>query len=366
MTLPPAQEGQTPAPSQTVLKRRDRPRWAYFPISILLFLLSLMLVKEGARPVGSIIRSAVSPDNPLSALGFGWVFAIVVLSGSPVAAVALAFLDAGILTSTETFSMVAGSRLGAAYIVLFLGFLYTLRDRELETSGNAGLLSLLVTQTIYLPALAIGYLLLASEWLQRVHIASTGSTISLFDRVLAPGLDAASSVIPVWAYFPIGLLIMLASFWLFDQALPEVRLEPTGLARINRLLFRPLVSFLLGAGLTALTMSVSVSLGLLVPLSSRGFMRQENAIPYIMGANITTFIDTLIAGALLANPAATTIVLVQMLSVGIVSLLIMLVGFGYYERLVSWMMEIISVSRWRMLAYLIATVAIPVVLMLVS
>ncbi|NIV34501.1 MAG: hypothetical protein GWN58_35085, partial [Anaerolineae bacterium] len=67
---------------------------------------------------------------------------------------------------------------------------------------------------------------------------------------------------------------MLASFWMFDQSLPEFGLRETSLGRINRLLYRPIVSFGLGAALTAVTMSVSVSLGMLVPLSNRGFVRQ--------------------------------------------------------------------------------------------
>ena len=62
-----------------------------------------------------------------------------------------------------------------------------------------------------------------------------------------------------------------------------------------RLLYRPLVTFALGLAVTTLTMSVSVSLSVLVPLSARGYIRRENVIPYIMGANITTFVDTLVA-----------------------------------------------------------------------
>lgn len=363
MTLPPAERGVTPGPTKAVRTRSRHPRWAYFLISIVLFLVSLMLVKEGARPLASIVRGAISPDNPLSALGLGWIFAIVVLSGSPVAAVALAFFDAGILNVTEAFSMVAGSRLGAAYIVLFLGFLYSVRDKQRDTGGNAGVLSLLVTQTIYIPALALGYLLLSSEWIRSLHVQASSAAESPVDRLFSPVLRVVTAILPIWALFPIGLIIMLGSFWLFDQALPELKFEPTGLQRINRLLFRPIVSFLLGAALTAVTMSVSVSLGLLVPLSSRGYIRQENAIPYIMGANITTFIDTLIAGALLANPVAATIVLTQMVSVGLVSLLILAVGFGYYERLVSWLMEVISASRWHTVIYLVGTIAVPILLM---
>ena len=56
-----------------------------------------------------------------------------------------------------------------------------------------------------------------------------------------------------------------------------------------------------GALVTLLTLSVSVSLSVLVPLNHRGYVRRENVIPYIMGAGITTFVDTLLAALLLTQ-----------------------------------------------------------------
>ena len=71
----------------------------------------------------------------------------------------------------------------------------------------------------------------------------------------------------------------------------------------------------------------SVSLSLLVPLSARGYVRRENLIPYIMGANITTFIDTLLAALLINNPMGFTIVLVQMITATFASLVILIFIF---------------------------------------
>ena len=61
-----------------------------------------------------------------------------------------------------------------------------------------------------------------------------------------------------------------------------------------------MVMFTLGALITAISMSVRLSLSILVPLSHRGFIRRENVIPHNMGANITTFIDHGWAGNQLA------------------------------------------------------------------
>jgi hypothetical protein len=111
-------------------------------------------------------------------------------------------------------------------------------------------------------------------------------------------------------------------------------------------------------------MSVSVSLSILVPLSNRGFIRRENVIPYIMGANITTFIDTLLASVLLDNPQAFTIVLVQMVSITLVSSLILVTVYGRYERA---MLEFVArvTANNRNLALFIATIfVVPLILML--
>jgi Na+/phosphate symporter len=113
-----------------------------------------------------------------------------------------------------------------------------------------------------------------------------------------------------------------------------------------------------------LTMSVSVSLSLLVPLSARGYIRRENIIPYIMGANITTFDDTLIAAALLANPAAVTVVLVQMVSVAIVSMIILVLLFRYYERFLNNLVSRIGRRRRNLATYILFTLGIPFILLI--
>ncbi|HJW91359.1 MAG TPA: hypothetical protein VJ436_12020 [Anaerolineales bacterium] len=323
-----------------------------FLFSITIFILALVLMKEGARPLAPIIREQFSVNSPASALGFGWLSASLALSGSPVAATALAFLDAGVLTPTETFAMIAGSRLGAAFIVLLVGITYLLRGKKREVSLGAGLLSLLVTQTLYIPVTALGFFILSRGWLQRWQIEADQAMNSPFELLFGPFVAALERFIPVWILFPLGFILVVSSLWLFDRVIPDLHLKESNLGLVHHLLYRPVVTFLLGAGITAITMSVSVSLSLLVPLSARGYIRRENLIPYILGANITTFVDTLIAAALLANPAAVTVVLVQMVSVAGVSLLILTTVFRMYERLLERLVTKIGARRTNLLVYI--------------
>ncbi len=336
----------------------------WITVSLALFMFSLALLREGARPLAPFFREKISVDSPASALGFGWLLAMVALSGSPVAATSLTLLDAGVLSTRESYAMIAGSRLGAAFIVLLIGFIYLLRGRSRAHSLGAGIVSLLVTQTIYIPAVTLGLLALNGGWLDHWMIRGGSSASSPISVLFDPAIATIGHLLPAWTLLPLGFLSILASFALIDRALPELHLEQTSVGRVNRLLYRPIVTFLLGAAVTTVTMSVSISLSLLVPLSVRGYIRQENAIPYIMGANITTFDDTLVAAALLANPAAVTIVLVLMVSVATISILILGFGFRAYERSLSRLAVAIEGRRRYVAAYLTLTLGVPLALIL--
>lgn len=310
------------------------------------------------------IRNSLSVDSAPSALGFGWLAANVALSGSPVAAIALTFLDAGVLSIPETFAMIAGSRLGAAMLVLLIGFVYVLRGKQRDLSLNVGLLSLLVTQTIYPPVLLLGYGLLSRGWLSSLQIKATHDVQSPLQTFFDPLILGVQEFIPPGAVLLLGFLLLLVSLWLFDKAIPSIHIGEEKAGIMQHLLLRPVVMFLIGAAITVVTMSVSVSLGLLVPLSVRGYVRRENVIPYILGANITTFVDTLIAAALLMNPAAIAVVLVQMISVGLVSLVILVTSYRFYQHIVEQMAELINMRRLNLVLYVSLIILIPFILVI--
>src|SRR5690606_128583 len=122
--------------------------------------------------------------------------------------------------------------------------------------------------------------------------------------------------------------------------------ENSRFGNVANAVYRPLVMFGVGALFTSITLSVSVSLTLLVPLTSRGFVRRENIVPYIMGANITTFIDTLVASLLLNSPRAFTIVFVEVASVTLFSLLILATNYTLYQRTMNRMLQWILKDNW--------------------
>jgi sodium-dependent phosphate cotransporter len=335
-----------------------------FVASLFLFILAINLMKEGARGLAPLVRDKFVIANSANSLGFGWLFAYLVMSGSPVAAAALTFFDAGVIDKLGAFAMITGSRLGASFIVLFIGFIYVLRGRDRATSLSMGLLPLTVTGTTYLAGLAVGTSLLQLRVLDRLQLHSGMLLNSIVDAIFNPIIRFLTAFLPTWSLFLVGLGIILLSFNLFDRCLPQMTVKESHVGRMSRLVYRRWVMFVLGAAITLISMSVSVSLSILVPLSNRGFIRRENVIPYIMGANITTFIDTLLASVLLNNAAAFTVVLAHMVSITLVSSIILIAFYRRYERCMLDFVSWVTAGNRHLALFMMTIFLVPLALLL--
>ena len=333
-------------------------------VGLALFVLALELLKAAAGELTP--RSArLQVDGIRQSVGFGWLGAYIVLSGSPVAAIALTLYSSQAISDLAALGMMTGSRLGAPFIVLFVGFLYYLRGQRRVASVAIGVLAFVVTATIYVPALFLGVLILQNGWLDGVRFGTPAALDSFIDLLFTPIVDWVQSVVPFWGVFVVGVGMLLVAFRMFDLVLPNVDPERSRFGNLANAIYRPMVMFLVGAAFTSLTLSVSVSLTLLVPLATRGYIRRENVVPYIMGANITTFVDTMLASLLLSSPRAFTIVLVEVISVSFFSLLILFLLYQPYQRFMNRLLDMVLATKSSMLAFVVVVVAVPLALLLV-
>jgi hypothetical protein len=329
-----------------------------------LFVLSLETIKESAGGIGPLLSTFRVEGIP-NLFGLGWLMAYAVLSGSPVAAVSLGLFGAGAMGETEALGMIAGSRFGAAFVVLLMGTIHYFRGQRKIITVATGVLSLLVTWTIYAPATVGAYLLLASGSLSRVLMEPPALFTAFISGAIDPLVEPLASFLPPFVMFVVGVAVLVGSFSLFDRALPELNPQQGRFRQIADIVYRPSVMFVLGIVVTCLTLSVSVSLGILVPIAAKGYVRRENIIPYIMGANISTFIDTLLAAFLVAEPRAFGVVAAQLLSVTGVSLVVLLFFYRPYRRAIETALERIIQSRRSFLLFLGMAMLVPLVFILI-
>ena len=131
--------------------------------------------------------------------------------------------------------------------------------------------------------------------------------------------------------FACGVGVLIGAFTLFDRVLPSRRAEPR--ASRSRTLQQRYSMFLFGTLITLVTLGVAVGDDPGAP-RAKGYIRRDRVIPYVMGANIATWIDTLVAALLLDSPGAFTIVFTEMVAGAVVSLTVLFFLYRPYTALI--------------------------------
>lgn len=340
---------------------------ARFLLALFLFIGALQVMKTGAASLDVLKSGGILVKNAGSTLGLGWLAALLVLSGSPIAASALALVKGGAISDVEGFTMLAGSRLGAAFVVLMVAVIYALRSTAAGGKVkpvSTAVMALTTTAVIYVPGTVIGYALLQWEAFGMLDPTLPAQFTDLIDLIYG-GMLGAIETWPAAILFLGGLGILLVSFKLIDTVLPELSEEAIEDSKLDWLKSKwPM--FALGCGVALVTMSVSVALTVLVPLNAKGYVKREAMLPYIMGANITTLGDTLLAAFVLGSAAAVRIVLAGIIGTTIVSIILLAFFYDPIRRHVWKFQKAMVRNKPRLAAFTAALFTVPVVVIVIS
>jgi solute carrier family 34 (sodium-dependent phosphate cotransporter) len=360
--------GTIPAGPAVTAPREPWPRVAKvlsFVVALFLFVLAIQLMKKGAGAIGPRLAASGVFDNAIQTLGLGWIGAYLVLSGSPIAATALAFHSQGAITELQTFTMLSGSRLGASFIVLLVGFIYAVRSSNRRESLGMGVLALSMTAVVYVPGMLLGYGILKSGLIDGVQWTASSEVQGAIDVGWGWLVDFISGALPLPLLFPAGLGVLLVSFKLLDRVLPSLDGERHAGSR-TAWLVKPWPMFFLGCLAALITLSVSVALTVLVPLASKGLIKRGEAIPYIAGANITTLADTLVAAMLLRTPSGVQVVLAEAIAVALITIVILAFLYRPLQRGVLALDDWVVGSSVRLWLFVGVLFLVPVGLLLVG
>jgi sodium-dependent phosphate cotransporter len=355
---------ETPA---TPSRRRLLPtlgRAAALVGGLFLFVGALQLMKTGASALGILQSGSVLVENALSTLGLGWLGALLVLSGSPIAATSLTLVAVGEesggargLSELEGFTMLTGSRLGAAFVVLVVAVIFAARAGEGHRRApvSTAVLALTATAVVYLPAAV----LLSWGPYSNLELGFPASFVDLIDFVYGDIVEWAKDM-PAPLVFLGGIGVLLVAFKLIDTALPGI--DDDRVSRRPAWLRRKWPMFALGSAVALVTMSVSVALTILVPLVAKKMVRQEYVLPYIMGANITTLGDTMLAAFALDSPAAVRVVLAEVIAAGSLSILLLALAYPAVWSALWTTQTAITRNRTRLAAFTLGVLLVPVLL----
>lgn len=214
-----------------------------------LFLFGMYMLSTGLKKAaGNKMRSILSKvtNNRFVAVGIGSLVTMIVQSSSATTVMLVSFVQARLMTFTQTLGIILGAAIGTTITLQLIAFKIT--DYALLIIGLGFVL----------------YFFTGSKRMRNIGESVLGFGILFFGMYIM-----SNSMSPLRTYKPfIDVLLVLEN---------------------------PLLGILVGTLLTALIQSSAAFLGIVLILSTQGLITLEAAIPLIFGANIGTSITAILA-----------------------------------------------------------------------
>jgi len=153
--------------------------------------------------------------------------------------------------------------------------------------------------------------------------------------VATPWVPVVLNYIPPWLGIVVGALMLILALSGVEKYMTEIFNMPRSWNLIRATFRKPVRAFMAGLIFTLLIPSTTVMVSLLVPLAASGVIGAEFYIlPYILGANIGTVFDVMIAAMATGDPIALGVWLVH-LSVNLIGAIIFLPLMKPFSRIVK-------------------------------
>lgn len=253
-------------------------------------------------------------------------------------------------------AMILGAELGTTVTTQLVSILgYTSRGKEIFKQSFLvammhycyNLFTLLIFYPIELLLGSFTYLALQGSLLFH-NVPGISAIPSLFS-LISPWVDFLLRFIPAWIGLLGGCVLLILSLRASEKNMSATFSSHVSRGLIQSTFGKPYRSFLAGCAFTIMVPSTSVMISLLVPLVATGLIKSEHYIfPYILGANIGTVFDVMIAALATGDPVAIGVWIVH-LAINIFGACIFLPIFKSFSALVSKINEFLTYSTKRII-----------------
>jgi solute carrier family 34 (sodium-dependent phosphate cotransporter) len=269
----------------------------------------------------------VVTSNPIIGLLIGILATSLMQSSSTTTSIIVGMAATGSLTLGQAIPIVMGANIGTTVTNALVSMGHIRRRGEFELAFSGAVVHdffNLLAVALFLPleivfhpiersAQAIGNLLMG------VGGATFNSPLKAIVKPVVQGLFSLGKQVTDDMYLLGGVFVAL-SFALLVFALSRmVAITRGAMAKkieliVDKYLFTSTArAFVIGALITALVQSSSVTTSIVVPMLGAGIVRLEQAYPYMLGANIGTTITAILASLVTGSPVAVMIALSHLL-----------------------------------------------------
>ncbi len=340
-------------------------------IKIILIIFSLIILLVWLDLIKYSLVNAFDPLffvkflwSPIKSFFLSYFMTEITMSGSPIAWAFIWLWEALKIPVNNLMSIILGTRWWVNSVLLITGLLMLLKWKSLRRALGITVIQFFVTLSVTLLSATFVFALLKLNLFDNISYALINTVTNTAG--IHGVVDFFSNFVKFHIPGIINILIMGIIFlvwWLFafDKNFSFVWDEKV--AKKIRKIENRKTAFLSWFILTALTMSLSISVTLLLPLYIRKVITRRHLIPYILWANISTLFDTLFLGIMTKSAMWVNVILVfllaTMISVGIYMLI-----FKHYKKTISLFTDKILDNKYYFIIFLIVIMFTPILFLL--
>ncbi len=344
-------------------------------ISLYFFISSIVFIKESIVLMGQdTVRDFLGSINDSTTGVFaGWFGTALLQSSGAFDSIIIAFVSVGVMPTYAAVATIIGAEVGTTVTTQLVSvFGYIRKERERFKT------SFLVAMLHYWYNFCSLLIFFSLELFFKIftYIAQTGS--SFFSRI--PGISAIPSIftlitpwvdfllryIPAWMGLMGGCILLLISLKNSEKYLSAAFASEVSKSLIQSTFGSSSKAFLAGLIFTIIVPSTSVMVSILIPLVTTGIVDTSYYIlPYILGANIGTVFDVMIAALATGNAAAIGVWLVH-LTINIFGAFIFLPLLKPFSTSVQRVNNFLTFSKRRTMIFLVLSNGIPTIILILG
>jgi len=319
-------------------------------LSIYFFISAIVLVKNSAKVVGVALAETIVLiiRDTTSAVFAGWISTALLHSSGAFDSIICAFTSSGVMPLNLSVATIIGAEIGTTVTPFLISVLERLKGKgESRAAFNVTMshvLYNLFTLAIFYPMeLFFGTFSKIAEWgsHQFVKITWLNAVPDLLDTI-TPWVKPLLGYIGPWAGLVGGGVLLLVALGAVEKYMTAIFSMPRSWNLIRSTFTRPKRAFLAGFIFTLLVPSTTVMVSLLIPLATSGVIKAEYYIlPYILGANIGTVFDVMIAAMATGDPIALGVWLVH-LTINVVGAMLFTPILDPFARLTTRVADYVS------------------------
>lgn len=332
----------------------------------------MSLIKSSACALGSDLAKNVLliVKDTTSGVFAGWLTTAILHSSGAFDSIIVAFVSSQIMPINLAVAALIGAEIGTTVTPLLVSTFGYIREKSKLSSSyyvtmSHFLYNLLTLMIFYPLELFFGFFtklsVLGSSLFSRMEWLDL---IPSFVDTITPWIPVLMQYIPPWITMIIGGATIILSLWGLERYMTALFSMPKSWNLIRGTFMKPFRAFLAGLLFTILVPSTTVMVSLLVPLAASGVISAEYYIlPYVLGANIGTVFDVMLAALATGNPISLGVWLVH-LSINLIGALIFFPLLAPFSRLAYWSSKTLTRSPKITLMFLAIFHLVPIAIIL--